>query len=271
VPLGKYRALCEALRPRLEHGLIVAFSGGVDSAFLLWSAEQERKASGGRLLAVTAQSASLARAEKEDAERFARQLGVEHRWEESRELSNPDYLRNDGLRCYHCKTELFRITGALKAQDGYRFVAYGYNASDRLDARAGHRAAQENDVVAPLAEAGLTKGDIRSLMRAFGIPMAEKPAGPCLSSRLMTGVAVTPEKLRHVEEMECLLRGLGVREARVRLHEQGDRRFLRIEVGPLDMAKVVASHAELVLEGAARGYDRVLLDLAGYRMGGGTR
>ena len=123
----------------------------------------------------------------------------------------------------------------------------------------------------PLADAELTKGEIRALMHAFGLPMAEKPAGPCLSSRLMTGVAVTPEKLRHVEEMEAFLHGLGIREARVRLHEQAEGRFLRIEVGPTDMAKVAAAHAELAREGRARGYDRVVLDLAGYRMGGGTR
>ena len=269
-PMVKYDALREALRASLQSGLIVAFSGGVDSAFLLWSAEQERRVSGGRLLAVTAVSASLAQAEREDAAEFAKSIGVEHRWEESHELSNPDYVRNDGLRCYHCKTELFRLTRNLTEQGGYQFVAYGYNASDRTDFRPGHRAATENGVIAPLADAELTKDDIRALMREFRLPFADKPAGPCLSSRLMTGVPVTPEKLRHVEQMEAILRSKGVREVRVRLHEEGQRRFFRIEVSPEEFGKVIAARSELVSAGASLGYDQVLLDLAGYRMGGAS-
>jgi len=266
--LAKFEALREALRPRLQRGLIVAFSGGVDSAFLLWAAEQERRSSGGRLLAVTAVSASLAQAEKQDAAQFARTLGVEHRWENSEELANPDYLRNDGTRCYHCKTELFRLTRALQEHGDYEFVAYGYNASDRSDFRPGHRAAIENGVIAPLADAELAKDDIRGLMRAFNLPLAEKPASPCLSSRLMTGVAVTPEKLRHVEEIESILHARGVQVVRVRIHEEGQRAFLRIEADPADLEKVLAARDALLAAGTARGYHRVLLDLAGYRTGG---
>jgi uncharacterized protein len=266
--LAKFEALREALRPKLQRGLIVAFSGGVDSAFLLWAAEQERRSSGGRLLAVTAVSASLAQAEKSDAAQFARTLGVEHRWENSEELANPDYLRNDGTRCYHCKTELFRLTRALQERGDYEFVAYGYNASDRSDFRPGHRAAIENGVIAPLADAELAKDDIRGLMRAFNLPLAEKPASPCLSSRLMTGVAVTPEKLRHVEEIESILHARGVQVVRVRIHEEGQRAFLRIEADPADLEKVLAARDALLAAGTARGYHRVLLDLAGYRTGG---
>jgi uncharacterized protein len=266
--MAKHGALRDALRPRLQRGLIIAFSGGVDSAFLLWSAEQERLASGGRLLAVTAVSASLSQAEREDAARFAKLLGVEHRWEESREFSNPDYLRNDGSRCYHCKTELFRLTGKLMEEGAYAFVAYGYNASDRGDCRPGHRAALENGVITPLADAELTKDEIRGLMRAFKLPLADKPASPCLSSRLMTGVAVTPQKLRHVEEIESILRARGIEVARVRIHEEGQLSFLRIEVGPDEMEEALAARAELVAAGASRGYQRVLLDLGGYRTGG---
>jgi uncharacterized protein len=240
----------------------------MDSAFLVWSAEQERRSAGGRLLAVTALSASLAQAEKRDAEDFARWAGVDHRWETSAELANPDYLRNDASRCYHCKTELFRLTGQIKAAEGYAFVAYGYNASDRTDFRPGHRAALEHGVLAPLADAGLSKEDIRALMGEFALPLAEKPASPCLSSRLMTGVAVTPEKLRDVEALESILRGRGVRVARVRLHEDGRRRFLRIEVDPAEMAAVLAARGELLAAGQARGYAHVLLDLAGYQTGG---
>jgi len=266
--LAKFDTLRESLRPKLQRGLIIAFSGGVDSAFLLWAAEQERRASGGRLLAVTAVSASLAQAEKADAAQFVRTLGVEHRWENGEELANPDYLRNDGSRCYHCKTELFRLTRVLQEHGDYEFVAYGYNASDRSDFRPGHRAAVENGVIAPLADAELTKDDIRGLMRTFNLPLADKPASPCLSSRLMTGVAVTPEKLRHVEEIESILRARGVRVVRVRIHEEGQRAFLRIEADPAELEKVLAARESLLAAGSARGYHRVLLDLAGYRTGG---
>jgi uncharacterized protein len=212
----------------------------------------------------------MPRAERLDAERFARSLGVEHRWEQSGELANTDYARNDGLRCYHCKKELFRLTRALQEQGSYGFVAYGYNASDRSDVRPGHRAALENGVIAPLADAELTKDEIRSLMRAFEIPLADKPATPCLSSRLMTGVEVTPEKLRHVEDLESILRAGGVDVARVRIHEEGSRSYLRVEVDPGQMARVLAVRGELLAAGLSRGYQRVLLDLAGYRTGGGA-
>jgi uncharacterized protein len=269
-PMVKYEALRMALRPRLSQGLVVAFSGGVDSAFLLWSAEQVRRASGGRLLAVTAVSASLAGRERDDAARFARSIGVEHRWEESGELSNPDYARNDPLRCYHCKTELFRITRTLMEKGGYGFVAYGFNASDRSDIRPGHRAALENAVISPLADAELTKEEIRALMRRFELDLADKPAGPCLSSRLMTGVRVTPEKLRDVEQVESILRKRGITTVRVRLHEEGGHRFLRVEAAPDDFERVIAIREELVAAGASRGYARVLLDLAGYRTGGAS-
>ena len=266
----KYAVLRAQLKPLLADGLIVAFSGGVDSAFLLWAAEQERRESGGRLLAVTAVSASLAQVEREDAVRFAASIGVEHRLETSAEFENPAYLRNDGARCYHCKTELFRLSHELGARLGCKAIAYGYNASDRGDIRPGHRAAQEGGIVAPLDEAELTKDDIRALLRAHDLPLADKPASPCLSSRLMLGVAVSPEKLRDVEEMEAILRRGGLRVFRVRLHEEGARRFLRLEVAPDEIARAVALREGLVAEGRARGYAWVVLDLAGYRTGGAT-
>ena len=267
---SKHQALRGALRARLPRGLIVAYSGGVDSAFLLWAAEQERRASGGRLLAITAVSASLARAEREDAARFAAFVGAEHRWEETAEFANPAYLRNDLDRCYHCKTELFRLSHDLAARLGYGAIAYGYNASDRGDFRPGHRAAKENEIVAPLDEAGLTKDEIRQLMRAAGLPLADKPASPCLSSRLMTGVAVTPAKLRDVEDLEEMLRGAGLRVFRVRLHEHGGARWLRVEAEPSEMPAVLAVRDALQEAARARGYAWVTLDLAGYRTGGGT-
>ncbi len=267
---AKYLALGAALRARLPAGLIVAYSGGVDSAFLLWASEQERKDCGGRLLAVTAVSASLAQVERDDAARFAEMLGVEHRWEETAELSNPDYVRNDLSRCYHCKTELFRLSHSLATRLGYGAIAYGYNASDRGDIRPGHQAATEHGIVAPLDDAQLTKDDIRALMRAFDLPLADKPASPCLSSRLMVGVAVTPQKLRDVEELEAILRRAGLRVFRVRLHEFSGGRWLRLEVAPDEMPGVLAMREEFQQAARARGFGWVTLDLAGYRTGGGT-
>jgi uncharacterized protein len=267
---ARYLALRTMLRARLPAGLIVAYSGGVDSAFLLWVAEHERREGGGRLLAVTAVSASLARAERDDAARFAASLGVEHRWEESAEFSNPDYLRNDLSRCYHCKTELFRLSHSLASRLGYGAIAYGYNASDRGDFRPGHQAATENGILAPLDEAGLAKDDIRALMRLLGIPLADKPASPCLSSRLMVGVEVTPQKLRDVEDLEVILRQAGLRVFRVRLHEHPGGKWLRVEVAPAEMPRALEVREQLHQAARTRGYQWVTLDLAGYRTGGGN-
>lgn len=266
----KFDTLCADLRRRLPDGLIVAFSGGVDSAFLLWAAERERKAVGGNLLALTAVSASMAQVEREDALGFARSLGVEHVWEESLEVSKPEYALNDANRCYHCKSELFRIGYDVAGVRGYGWLAYGYNASDRGDVRPGHRAALESKVLSPLADAELSKDEIRSLMRTHGLSLADKPASPCLSSRLMTGVPVTVEKLKDVETLEALLREGGLKVFRVRLHEEGARRFLRLEVDPSEMNRALELRDALVTEGRSRGYQWVTLDLAGYRMGGGA-
>jgi uncharacterized protein len=267
---AKFQALRSALRERLRDGLIVAYSGGVDSSFLLWAAENERRTHGGRLLAVTAVSASLAQVEREDAATFARNLGVDHRWEESGEVSNPDYARNDLSRCYHCKTELFRLSHSLAERLGFAAIAYGYNASDRGDFRPGHKAALENGILAPLDEANLTKDDIRALLRAFELPLSEKPSSPCLSSRLMTGVAVTPQKLRDVEDLEAILRQGGLQVFRVRLHETPGARWLRVEVDPGEMPAVLTVRDALHRAARDRGYQWVTLDLGGYRTGGGT-
>ncbi|MEW6056881.1 MAG: ATP-dependent sacrificial sulfur transferase LarE [Bdellovibrionota bacterium] len=266
----KFENLRRALATRLPEGLIVAFSGGVDSAFLLWAAEQVRRQSGGRLLALTAVSESMAQVEKDDAKRFAQGLQVEHVWQTSHETSNPQYIANDESRCYHCKAELFKIARDAALEGKYRWLAYGYNASDRGDVRPGHQAALEYEVLSPLAEAELAKEDIRILMRAHQLELAEKPASPCLSSRLMRGVAVSAEKLKDVEELEALLRDRGLRIFRVRLHEEGAQRFLRLEVAPDELEKALELRDDFVLEGRSRGYKWVTLDLAGYRMGGGA-
>jgi uncharacterized protein len=266
----KFENLRRNLRTLLKDGLIIAFSGGVDSAFLLWAAEQERRRAGGRLLGLTAVSASVAQVERDDAERFVRDLGVDHRWEESQEVSDPRYAANNGNRCYYCKSELFRICQDVAAESGYKWMAYGYSDSDRGDVRHGHQAALEHKVLSPLAEARLAKDDIRMLMRAHGLELSDKPASPCLSSRLMTGVSVSPKKLADVEAMEKILRNGGLRIFRARLHEVASASFIRIETAPEEMARALEYRELLEREARARGYRWVLLDLAGYRMGGGV-
>ena len=266
----KYLALNDLLRPQLADGLLVAFSGGVDSAFLTWAAEQERRRSGGLLAALTTLSESFSRAERADAERFIETHGVEHCWVESKELLNPEYTINDSNRCFHCKTELFTICHEAAKTRDLKWIAYGFNASDRSDFRPGHRAAVENSILSPLADAGLTKDDIRLLMRENGLEMADKPASPCLSSRLMTGVFITPRKLNDVEQIEAILREGGLRVFRVRLHEEGETRFLRLEVAPDEMTLALQLREKVVAEALARGYKWVTLDLAGYKMGGGN-
>lgn len=266
----KFSVLNGLLREALAEGLLVAFSGGVDSAFLIWAAEQERRRSGGRLAALTTLSESFSHAERVDAERFVDTHGIEHHWIESKELLNPEYAINDSNRCFHCKTELFRICReAAKTQD-FKRIAYGFNASDRGDFRPGHRAAVENSILSPLADACLTKDDIRLLMRENSLETADKPASPCLSSRLMTGVFITPQKLNDVEQIEAILRNGGLRVFRVRLHEEGETRFLRLEVAPDEMELALQLRERLVAEALARGYKWVTLDLAGYKMGGGN-
>ena len=266
----KFSSLQDLLRPKLTDGLIVAFSGGVDSAFLTWAAEQERRVSGGDLLALTTLSESFSNAERQDAERFIGEHGIKHVWHESKELLNPAYAINDSSRCFHCKTELFNICHEAAAARGFRWIAYGYNASDRGDIRPGHKAAIENAILSPLADAELTKDDIRLLMRQNGLELADKPASPCLSSRLMTGVFITPRKLKDVEDFEAILRDGGLRVFRVRLHEEREIRFLRLEVALNEMNLATQLREKLVTEATSRGYKWVVLDLAGYRTGGGN-
>lgn len=266
----KFLTLKGILKPKLREGLVVALSGGVDSAFLTWTAEQERLESGGELLALTTLSESFSQAEKLDTEHFIRGHGIKHLWHESKELLNPEYAINDSSRCYHCKTELFSICYEIAMERGFKWIAYGYNASDRGDIRPGHKAAVENSILSPLAEAELTKDDIRLLMRQNSLEMADKPASPCLSSRLMTGVFITPRKLKDVEDFEAILREGGLRVFRVRLHEEDKTRFLRLEVALDEMNLATQLREKLVTEAMARGYKWVMLDLAGYRTGGGN-
>jgi len=266
----KLNSLFDQLANLLPNGIIIAFSGGVDSSFLLWATEQVRKSKGGKLLALTTNSASMPQIDLGDAKSFAELIGVEQQFENSNEISNPDYLKNDIDRCYHCKTELFRITLDIAKVDGYEHIVYGYNYSDIGDTRPGHKAALENNIISPLAEAKLTKDDIRYVMQKNNLPFFDKPSSPCLSSRIMHGIEVTENRLKDIQEMENILYDGGLNIYRVRISKNEDQTFLRIEVAPDEMLKVIEMKDRLWEEGIKRGYKWVTLDLQGYRTGGGT-
>jgi uncharacterized protein len=267
----KLESLRAELEERVADGVIVAFSGGLDSAFLLWATSEATKAKGGQVLALTTTSPSTPSRDKEDARAFGEFVGVEHLWEESREMFDPGYAKNDRERCYHCKTELFRIAAEVARNRGLRWLLYGYNASDHGDDRPGHRAALEAAVLTPLSDAGLTKPEIRFLMVEAGLPLSGKPASPCLSSRIMTGIEITPKRLEDVEEFEAILRGAGVSTLRVRIcRDEGGSFFLRVEVPPEEMEGVLRCREELQRSCVEKGYRWVTLDLGGYRTGGGV-
>ena len=216
---------------RLRH-VAVAFSGGIDSTVV---AKAARLALGDQAVAVTADSASVPRAEIEEAKQLAERIGIRHRLVSTAEFANPDYVKNDGTRCYFCKDELYRrIEGLLPSLD-CDIICSGANLDDLGDYRPGLIAAAEHKVRHPLQEAGFTKADVRALARAWELPTWDKPASPCLSSRLAPGVEVTPERTARVEAAEAYLKTLGYREFRVRLHE-GD--LARIEVPPDGLAKL---------------------------------
>src|SRR5260221_13170695 len=195
--------------------LIAAFSGGVDSAFLAWTAHQVL---GGQMLAVIADSASLARTHLQDALAFAREREIPVDVVETQELENPAYVRNDSMRCFHCKDELFTVLERYREARGFDAIAYGVNADDESDFRPGQQAARQHHVLAPLLEAGLNKAEIRVLARQADLRVWDKPASACLSSRLEYGRAVTPEALSVIERGEEALRAMGFRQFRVRHH-----------------------------------------------------
>jgi len=240
---------------------IVAFSGGVDSALVVAVAARER---GDDALAITGVSPSLPRAAREGAAEFARALGARHELLDTRELADPNYAANPANRCYFCKSELYGRLQRVAAAGGYRAIADGLNADDLSELRHGRRAADEVGVRSPLAEAGLTKADVRALARTLGLDVWDKPAAACLASRFPTGTAITLELLERVEAAERALAGAGLREYRVRHH--GD--VARIEV-PLDALDAVLAKRETILAGVrAAGYRYVSLDLGGYVRGG---
>jgi pyridinium-3,5-biscarboxylic acid mononucleotide sulfurtransferase len=259
------------LDPKLAHlrhalgqagRLLVAYSGGVDSAFLAWAAHQ---ALGDRMLAVIADSPSLARTHLEDALSFAHENGIPVEVMETRELENPEYIRNDSMRCFHCKDELFTVMEEYRAAHGFDAIAYGVNTDDQGDFRPGQQAARQHHVLSPLLDAGLGKTEIRELARQAGLRVWDKPASACLSSRIEYGRPVTPEALQVVERGEDALRALGFRQFRVRHH--GD--IVRIEVAREELSRALT--AEMAGEFTAifkkLGFKFVTLDLEGFRSG----
>jgi len=256
----KLRALEERLRQ--SGSLMVAYSGGVDSAFLAATAH---RVLGNSMIAVLADSPSLARSDFEQACDFARTQGIPLHIIATEELSRPEYQRNDAQRCFYCKDELFQTMEELRPRLGFKYIAYGMNADDTRDYRPGQRAAEEHAVLAPLAEAGLTKKEIRALARAVGYALWDRPAAPCLSSRVEYGRTVTREVLEQVEKAEESLRQLGFRELRVRHHGE----LARVELARAEMPRALKMEMLDAITAALKlaGFQYVTLDCAGFRSG----
>jgi uncharacterized protein len=242
--------------------VIVALSGGADSAYLAWAAD---RAIGDHALSLTALSPSYSAHDRAVVEEFVRQLGVRHEFIATHEMDNPSYRANAADRCYFCKDELFTVLDVIARERGCAAVVYGVNADDTLDFRPGHRAATEHRVLAPLLDAGLHKAEIRLLSRRAGLPTWDRPASACLASRLPYGTEVTPDRLALVERGESALRDLGFRQFRVRLHE----RLARVEIAPEEMPRAMSAEMAARIAAAlkAAGFTYVALDLEGYRQG----
>ena len=258
-----------AARERRLHDLlasfdsvIVAFSGGVDSAYLAWAATQ---ALGPAALCITADSPSYPDHHRQLAVRVAREFGLHHEFVRTSEMERPGYRANPVDRCYHCKHELYSVLTALAQERGITAIVDGSNADDRSDYRPGRRAAREFGVRSPLDEADLTKADIRELSRAAGLPTWDEPASACLSSRIPYHSEVTNEKLQMIERAESVLRDLGFRVCRVRHHES----LARLEFGLEEIQRAFEPEVRerIVTELRALGYQHVAIDLQGYRMG----
>jgi uncharacterized protein len=239
---------------------LVAYSGGVDSALLLALAVE---ALGERAVAFTALSPAVPADELEGARALARQLGARHVEKDSGELEDPRYARNPVNRCYYCKTELYSLASAEAAALGARAVVSGTNADELADYRPGLQAASEHQVVQPLADAGLTKAEIRELSRDMGLPTWDKPQQPCLSSRIPYGTEVTPERLAQLARSEMALRALGLREFRVRYHGE----IARIEIAEAEFARLAHLRGEAVAALKAAGFKFVTIDLEPFRSG----
>jgi uncharacterized protein len=243
-------------------GVIVAYSGGTDSAYLAWAAN---RVLGDRAVAITADSASIAESHKRDAEAFAAEQGFRHEYIPTFEFENPKYVANDSDRCFHCKDELFNRLEEVGAERGIRHIVYGVNKDDLGDYRPGQKAARIHEVTAPMVEAELSKAEIRELSRLAGLSTWDRPASACLSSRVPYGTPVTAETVRTVDRGEEAIRALGFRQFRVRYHSE----LVRIEVARDEFAKAFTPDmaAQFTSIFKALGFHYVTLDLEGYRQG----
>jgi pyridinium-3,5-biscarboxylic acid mononucleotide sulfurtransferase len=242
--------------------VIVAYSGGTDSAYLAWAAQH---ALGENAIAITADSASIPTSHKRDAEAFARECGFQHEYIETHEFENPDYVKNDQNRCFHCKDELFNQLESFAQRRGYAYIVYGVNKDDLGDYRPGQRAAKIHEVKAPLVEAGLSKAEIRELSKRAGLSTWDRPAAACLSSRVPYGTPVTTETIKTIEQGEEAIRVLGFRQFRVRFHGE----LVRIEIAKEEMPKALTAENARAFSAICKqlGFLYVTLDLEGYRQG----
>src|SRR6202140_4779073 len=242
--------------------LIVALSGGADSAYLAWATQ---RALDERAFSLSALSPSFSAYDRAAVDEFVRKLRIRHEFVETHEMENPAYRANAADRCFFCKDELFSVLDAIALQRGFAATAYGVNADDTLDFRPGHRAAQEHRVLAPLLDAGLRKSEIRHLSRRAGLPTWDRPASACLASRVPYGTEVTPERLTLIERGEAALRDLGFQQFRVRLHDK----LARVEIAPEEMPRALTTEISATISQALKraGFTYVALDLEGYRQG----
>jgi len=242
--------------------IIVAYSGGTDSAYLAWAAH---RVLADDALAVTADSASIPTSHKRDAEAFAQECGFRHEYIQTYEFENPEYIKNDRNRCFHCKDELFARLQTFAAERGYAHIVYGVNKDDLGDYRPGQRAATIHEVKAPLVEAGLTKAEIRELSRRAGLSTWDRPAAACLSSRVPYGTPVTPQTIQTIEQGEEAIRALGFRQFRVRFHGE----LVRIEIAKDELPRALNAGTAQAFSALFKqlGFLYVTLDLEGYRQG----
>jgi uncharacterized protein len=243
------------------NSVVVAFSGGVDSTFLLKVAVDTLGPN--RVLAVTADSETYPTSELQEAKEIAKRIGVNHRVIETSELAIPGYTENDKNRCYFCKSSLFEHLMPVMEREGFNNVVYGVIADDLNEFRPGMKAAKEKGIRGPLQEANLFKDEIRELSREFDLPTWNKPSFACLSSRIAYGEKITIEKLTKVEKAEAYLKSLNIRQVRVRTHQE----IARIEVEPNDMKIVLDHHESISKELSGYGYKYITLDLIGYKSG----
>ncbi|MBL0161328.1 MAG: ATP-dependent sacrificial sulfur transferase LarE [Bryobacterales bacterium] len=247
---------------RAMGSVLVAYSGGTDSAYLAWAAKQ---ALGDKAIAITADSPSIPESHKRDATDFAIQFGIRHEMIPSHEFDNPEYAANNADRCFHCKDELFRRMEEIAPAYGGLSIIYGVNQDDLGDYRPGQRAAKIHGVKAPLVEAGLTKNEIRALSRLAGLPTWDRPAAACLSSRIPYGTKVTPENIRQVEQAEEEMKRLGFRQFRVRYHGEVARLEIARDEMPAALSLEMFDQLSAIFK--TLGFTYVALDLNGYRQG----